>query len=685
MFKPELLLPAGSLETFFAAMEGGADAVYLGLKKFNARNRARNFSYNDLLNVVNEAHLRGKKVYVTLNTLLKNNELPELIETLTVLSQCRPDALIVQDLAVANLVTEYFPKLQIHASTQMAIHNSASCNWLKDRGFSRVVLARELTLHELAQLVKSADVETEVFIHGALCYSVSGQCLFSSYLGGNSANRGLCTQVCRRNFIAESGKTPLFSMKDFQLVDLVPAFADMKISSLKVEGRMKTPDYVYNVARAYRMAIDDHSKIDDAKEILDSDFAREKTLWFMGHDVKNSTTSNSETGIYVGKICELKPDCILVESNVEISPDAKLRCRNNADTEADFIRINGLSCETIQLSNPETEKPRNLEPLQPFNPSTFQPKNFLLRYSISCDSSAYSVGQDIYLVGHSGLPFKTKFQKPVSRRFDLPSHQKVDAIRRSFQIVGSRNNDIHLFLRVSSVNILKKLNPGAYDAIYLKSSLEDAESLLSVSLPRETRQKVFVELPKYISERQIADWKLILSKLAASGLNRFVLSNISQQALVPPKSIICTNEHVYLMNDIAVNFAKSEHVRSYCYPLESDYPNLISGRDRGGIIPIYFYPELFFSRQPVPVSKFTDENKTQYLKSVNDGYTIITDSNPVSWTQNVTKFRGKGFCRFLIDLSRENDLSRLSEILLAVKNSVKIPKTSDFNMKKGLK
>ncbi len=685
MFKPELLLPAGSLETFFAAMEGGADAVYLGLKKFNARNRARNFSYNDLLNVVNEAHLRRKKVYVTLNTLLKNNELPELIETLAVLSQCRPDALIVQDLAVANLVTEYFPKLQIHASTQMAIHNSASCNWLKDRGFSRVVLARELTLHELAQLAKSADVETEVFIHGALCYSVSGQCLFSSYLGGNSANRGLCTQVCRRNFIAESGKTPLFSMKDFQLVDLVPAFADMKISSLKVEGRMKTPDYVYNVARAYRMAIDDHSKIDDAKEILDSDFAREKTLWFMGHDVKNSTTSNSETGIYVGKICELKPDCILVESNVEISPDAKLRCRNNADTEADFIRINGLSCETIQLSNPETEKPRNLEPLQPFNPSTFQPKNFLLRYSISCDSSAYSVGQDIYLVGHSGLPFKTKFQKPVSRRFDLPSHQKVDAIRRSFQIVGSRNNDIHLFLRVSSVNILKKLNPGAYDAIYLKSSLEDAESLLSVSLPRETRQKVFVELPKYISERQIADWKLILSKLAASGLNRFVLSNISQQALVPPKSIICTNEHVYLMNDIAVNFAKSEHVRSYCYPLESDYPNLISGRDRGGIIPIYFYPELFFSRQPVPVSKFTDENKTQYLKSVNDGYTIITDSNPVSWTQNVTKFRGKGFCRFLIDLSRENDLSRLSEILLAVKNSVKIPKTSDFNMKKGLK
>ena len=194
MFKPELLLPAGTLEAFFAAMEGGADAVYLGLKKFNARNRARNFSYADLQNIMAEAHSRGRKVYVTLNTLIKNNELSELVETLSALSQCRPDALIIQDLAVANLVQRYFPDLNIHASTQMSVHNSKSCNFLKDCGFSRVVLARELTMHELSQLMRSVKVETEVFVHGALCYSVSGQCLFSSYLGGNSANRGLCTQ-----------------------------------------------------------------------------------------------------------------------------------------------------------------------------------------------------------------------------------------------------------------------------------------------------------------------------------------------------------------------------------------------------------------------------------------------------------------------------------------------------------
>ena len=175
LFKPELLLPSGTIESFFAAMEGGADAVYLGLKKFNARNRARNFSYADLQNVVAEAHSRGRKVYVTVNTLIKNVELAELIETLSALSQCRPDALIVQDLAVANIVGRFFPDLELHASTQMSVHNSESCNYMKYCGFSRVVLARELTMHELSQLMQSVDVETEVFVHGALCYSVSGQ------------------------------------------------------------------------------------------------------------------------------------------------------------------------------------------------------------------------------------------------------------------------------------------------------------------------------------------------------------------------------------------------------------------------------------------------------------------------------------------------------------------------------
>lgn len=654
MFKPELLLPAGTLDSFFAAMEGGADAVYLGLKKFNARNRARNFSYADLVNVVAEAHSRGRKVYVTLNTLIKNTELPELIETLSALSQCRPDALIIQDLAVANIVRRYFPDLQIHASTQMSVHNSLSSNYLKECGFSRVVLARELTMHELSQLMKLVNVETEIFIHGALCYSVSGQCLFSSYLGGNSANRGLCTQVCRRNFKTVNGSVPLFSMKDFQLIDLIPDFARLKVSSLKVEGRMKTPDYVYNVARAYRMAIDDHSRIDEAKEILASDFAREKTQWFMGHDVKNAVTHNSETGLLVGSIEKVENDCIVLASDVKLSDNAKLRCRNASDTDAEFIKI------------------RRIESSEG-------------KHRIYCNAEGYSVGQAVYLVGYENHPFATKFRRPVSKKIFFPSQQKVESIRRSFPAVGSHGGELRLFLRVSDSKILKSLNPNKFEAVFAKLSVSDADALASMPIPRETKQKIFIELPKYISELRIDAWRNAISHLCSAGYMRFVLSNISQLPLVPKTCIVATNENVYLMNDVSVNFIKSEGVRYYTYPSESDYPNLISGRDRGGIIPIYFHPDLFYSRQPISETEFSDDAKHKYDCVNKQGFTIVTDKNPVSWTQNVLKFSNKGFCRFLIDISYDNNLVRLSEILHAVKNSVKIPCSTDFNMKKGLK
>jgi len=219
MFKPELLLPAGSIETFFAAIDGGADAVYLGFKKFNARNRAKNFSNNDIANVIKEAHSRHKKVYITLNTLLKNSELHELIDTINVISQCNPDAVIVQDFAVIQLIRKFFKNLKIHASTQMSSHNSASASFFKNCGVERIILPRELTEKELRLIVSRSALPVEIFVHGALCYSFSGQCLFSSYLGGNSANRGMCAQVCRRAFKSENEKSTLFSLRDFQLIE----------------------------------------------------------------------------------------------------------------------------------------------------------------------------------------------------------------------------------------------------------------------------------------------------------------------------------------------------------------------------------------------------------------------------------------------------------------------------------
>ena len=195
--KPELLLPAGNVEAFHGAMEGGADAVYLGLREFNARERASNFTPEQLQSILKYTGNQGKKVYLTLNTVIKNEELPRLIELLSILSQTSIAAVIIQDWGVYHLLRNYFPKLKIHASTQMQNHNSLGAAFSERMGFERIILARELMLDEIKNVRENSNIELEAFTHGALCYSMSGACLFSSYLGGSGANRGLCAQPCR--------------------------------------------------------------------------------------------------------------------------------------------------------------------------------------------------------------------------------------------------------------------------------------------------------------------------------------------------------------------------------------------------------------------------------------------------------------------------------------------------------
>ncbi|HPS13754.1 MAG TPA: peptidase U32 family protein, partial [Prolixibacteraceae bacterium] len=300
---PELLLPVGNIESFYAALDGGADAIYLGLKNFNARNRAMNFTPWQVAAMVKEARNRGVKSYITLNTVIRNFEMGDLIHTLFQLQQIKPDAVIVQDYGVQFIIRKYFPKLTVHASTQMAIHNSDGVEYARLKGIKRVVLARELTLPELKRITSKSKIETELFIHGALCYSFSGMCLFSSYLGGASANRGLCTQPCRRIYSQkkEKGKEEkyFFSLKDNQLIDHLAELRDLKIDSLKVEGRLKPGEYVHRVAKAYRLALDDPNQKEDAKSLLNNDLGREKTSYFLGKEVNNAITQAATTGILI--------------------------------------------------------------------------------------------------------------------------------------------------------------------------------------------------------------------------------------------------------------------------------------------------------------------------------------------------------------------------------------------------
>lgn len=215
MNKIELLAPSGNIESFMAAVSAGADAVYVGLKDFSARAKAKNFSYKQLNEICSYAHDKNVKVFVALNTLIKNSEIKDVLNILEQISFAQTDAIIVQDLGVAYLSQKYFPEIRLHASTQLTIHNSYGALQAKQMGFERAVLARELSFDEIKNIKKKSDIELEIFCHGALCFCVSGLCLFSSFIGGYSGNRGHCTQPCRRLWTVDVKNGYYLSPKDF--------------------------------------------------------------------------------------------------------------------------------------------------------------------------------------------------------------------------------------------------------------------------------------------------------------------------------------------------------------------------------------------------------------------------------------------------------------------------------------
>jgi len=294
----ELLAPAGSPEALDAAIGEGADAVYLGLKDFNARLRSANFTYAQFESALRTLRRMGKKVYVTVNTVFEQREADRMYQMLKYLADQGPDAIIVQDFGVIAMARAEFPSLRLHASTQMNIASARGANALSRHGVSRVVLSRELSLDELRGIKTETNMELEVFVHGALCVSVSGLCLFSSFLGGKSANRGMCTQACRRLYHrsdrSEGDGGYFFSPNDLQLLERVPDLAAAGIKALKIEGRMKSASYVGAVVSAYRLVVDACLQGDGAssgceeqirrsiaqgQEILRNDFARAKTQY----------------------------------------------------------------------------------------------------------------------------------------------------------------------------------------------------------------------------------------------------------------------------------------------------------------------------------------------------------------------------------------------------------------------
>ena len=299
----ELLAPAGDFDTARVAFASGADAVYCGMTSFSARADARNFTSADLRGLMAYARsfAPAKKVYVTFNTVIDEGQLPSAVETLAELADIGPDALIVQDLGVARIVRESFPELAIHASTQLVAHNLEGVLAMKELGFSRVVLARELSAAEIASIAKRCGVELEVFVHGALCYSISGLCLFSAMEKDRSGNRGQCAYCCRLGYTDATGAKSLpFSMKDLRLDRRLASLEEAGVASLKIEGRMKSAVYVGSVTKYYRGLLDGAPAGGVAREDMETVFSRRTTELYVGGRPSSESPVDGESLGHLG-------------------------------------------------------------------------------------------------------------------------------------------------------------------------------------------------------------------------------------------------------------------------------------------------------------------------------------------------------------------------------------------------
>lgn len=344
MKRPELLAPAGSMESLKAAIAAGCDAVYLSGKMYGARAFANNFDNDELESAIKLCHLYGIKVYITVNTLIYEDEVESFLEYIEFIHKINVDAVIMQDLGMIDLVRKMFPNLEIHASTQAHVHNLEGTKFMEQLGLARVVLARETPIELIEEIKKNTNIELEIFVHGALCLSYSGQCLMSSLIGGRSGNRGSCAQCCRQPYdlIKNNKKINkdkyLLSTKDLNTLYNIDKLIDIGIDSLKIEGRMKRPEYVYLIVSLYRKAIDSYIKkgrIDikdeDIKEIKKI-FNRQFTKGFIFHEDNNNFTNSyrpNHMGIDIGKVITYKNNKVTIKLSDELNIGDGIRILGN--------------------------------------------------------------------------------------------------------------------------------------------------------------------------------------------------------------------------------------------------------------------------------------------------------------------------------------------------------------------
>jgi putative protease len=630
--KLELLAPAGTLDVFATAVEQGADAVYIGAPTLNARALARHFSYEEIAAMIAYGHTHGVKVYIAMNSLMKEEEIPEVIELLSVLSCLKPDALIIQDLGLYSLIRKYFPSLTVHASTLMAAHNSQAVCHFKGMGFKRVVLAREMTLSEIHEIHKQCDVELEVFVHGALCFSYSGLCLFSSFQGGKSGLRGRCVQPCRRRYTWKGkgggpGSGYLFSMNDLESVDFIPEIKAAGITSVKIEGRMRSASYVGAVVKAYRMVIDAGDQCKDvmpeARSLLAQAMGRKTTGgYFLNSQADDilSPEHSGNIGVFLGKVKRVHRDTVTLALRGSVQTGDRIRLHQEKSGERHSFTLQGVlkgkkgldqgnRGETVSLLLPGVEaisgdsiykvdtrqRRKGEHRQQKIAPRTFQKQ---VKQALGDKRISKVIAQlGLHFVSDvKMIPVKAKKKRKVADKKIPPIWLKTDDLRTCL-------------LRLP-YNIERKL---------LLLDEKTYGQLMRMKKPaKHLYSSLIWGLPPIILEDMLPFYRQAVGELVGKGFRSWQIGHISQLSLFssPGKTnrkesrkkgardiIIGADYTLNMLNTPAFRYLKESGVKWSQVSIESDKKSLIQIiRNKKGMkvgVTVYGRPPLFTAR-PTP-------------------------------------------------------------------------------------
>ena len=669
----ELLAQAGSLEILKGVIESGADAVYVGGSMFGARAYANNFTEEELLEAIDFAHLRGVKVYLTVNTLIKNSEFSKLYDYLLVYYKRGLDAVIVQDIGVVKAIHEYFPSMEIHTSTQMTVTGADGVRFLSQFGVTRVVMAREVSLAEMKRIHEETGMELEAFVHGALCYSYSGQCLFSSILGGRSGNRGRCAQPCRLPYTVEGKKDEfILSLKDMCGIKALDKLHDAGVYSLKIEGRMKQLEYACGVVKYYR------SYIDSMKPVSDADYDRIKALgnrcgftdrYYFDHNgsdmvtyVKPNFVSNAAEPSPEKRKLSIEGELVLRESEPgsltvkrgDVTYKASIEPVSAAlkaplDKKAAIDRINKTGDTDFEFSHIKAQIGENV-----FVPNGAL--NKLRRDAISglCDKllKKYYRNDARYA--------------DISSMCELPEHVvKSDAVHEDGAVNAKDYTAICSCMTRTQLDTL--ISYDCFDVFYLDFDMYDRNTLIQqfaddVKCLTKRNKKVYLMLPTIFRADSSDYFVSIAKELDKVSFEGFVVKNYEElyltENLFTGKKVIL-DHNMYTFNDVSRSVFFEHGVSGDTVPLELNSKEIMHRNNIGSQMIVYgYYPLMTTANCVHKNTKGCDKKqkliylKDRYNKSFavcnncKECYNTIYNSLPTMLTKNISKLKEAGIRSF---------------------------------------